>query len=153
MAVLSVAAPQESGSAKVLFGIDDTAGTNTARANALRSYQSALIGIDRVADLGVYPTSGVPRTGYMLTTSSTAIAISAASVPCQGVIVKADPDNVEDVWVGPAGITVNHTNATEGYRLEPGASVGIPCRNANTVFIRRGASTDVAVYWAASADF
>lgn len=144
------AAPTEAGTDKVLFTVDDNAGTN--RANLLKGYQHGTLNSESVADLGVYPTSGLAKTGYMVTTGSTEIAITSTSTPCQGVLVKADPDNTVDVWVGVTGLTTNKTNATDGYRLAPGESVGVPCRNANTIFIRRGASTNVGVYWISSID-
>lgn len=143
-------APQSGDGEPLLFGMYAPSTTNLAA--LFRAYQTATLNAETVGDIGVYPTSGLPKTGYMLTTAATEIAISATSVPCQGVLVKADPDNAEDVWVGPTGITTNKTNATEGYRLQPGESVGIACRNLNTVFIRRGASTNVGVYFSASKD-
>lgn len=147
------AAPKENAGTgnPILFLTEDDL-SSALRAVLLKSYQSGLVNGQRLGDLGVYPTSGKPKTGYMVTTGSTEIAISASSIPCQGVIVKADPDNTEDIWVGATGITVNKTNATEGYRLSPGESVGIPCRNVNTVFVRRGASSNMGVYWTASID-
>lgn len=143
------AAPTEAGTSKLGFAIRDNAGTNEAVLQ--KAYQVGTTNATTTGDFGVYPTSGLPGTGYKVTTASTEIAISSTSVPCQGVIVKADPDNAEDVWVGATGITTTKAT-TDGYRLAPGESVGMPCRNANTVFIRRGAATDVGVYWAASRD-
>jgi hypothetical protein len=143
------AAPTENGGSKVLFVLDDNAGTN--RANLLRAYQRTTLNGEGVADLGVYPTSGSFASGYKATTGSSEIQVTGSSIPCQGMIVKADPDNTLDVWVGITGLTVNKTAATEGYRLAPGESVGVPCRNANTIYIRSTAS-GAGVYWIASKD-
>lgn len=143
------AAPLETGGSKLGFDIYDGGGTNAAALP--KAYQVQTLNGTVVADHGVYTTSGLPGTGYKVTAASTEIAISSTSAPCQGVIVKADPDNAEDVWVGATGITTTKAT-TDGYRLAPGESVGMPCRNANTVFIRRAAATNVGVYWAASKD-
>lgn len=136
MATLTVAAPLENNGSKVLFGIDDTGGTNTPRANAFRAYRSTTIGTDRVAELGVYPTSGGLGHGNRNLVNTSQLQLSTSSVPCQGVLIKAREGNVEDVWVGKTGLTANTTESTGGWRLKPGASVGVPCRNLNEVYIR-----------------
>lgn len=140
------AAPTEGGGAKILFLVHDNAGTNQAA--LLRSYFGTTINGELQGHLGVYTISGSPKSGYKATSASTEIAISSTSVPCDGVVVKADPDNAEDVWVGPTGITTTKAT-TDGYRLAPGESIGIACRNLNAVFIRRGASTNVSIYFSA----
>lgn len=143
-------APQSSDGEPLLFMVYAPSTTNLAA--LFRAYQTGTLNGETVGDLGVYPTSGLPATGYKVTTAGTEIAISSSSIPCQGVLVKADPDNTEDVWVGPTGITTNKTAATDGYRLAGGESVGIACRNVNTVFIRRGGSVNVGIYFSTSKD-
>jgi len=88
--------------------------------------------------------------GSKVTGVTTAVAISSASVPCSGALVKAYSDNAETIYVGKSDVTADKTAATGGYPLEPGESVGVPCRNANEVYIR-GAATD-GVAWLVSAD-
>lgn len=142
------AAPQTADGEPILFGTYAPSTTNLAA--LFRAFQVATLNSETVGDLGVYPTSGLPATGYKATASGTAVAI-ASSTPCQGVLVRADPDNAEDVWVGPTGLTTSKA-ATDGYRLAPGEAVGIACRNLAQVFIKRGGSVDVGVYYSASAD-
>jgi len=125
--------------------------STTNLAALLKAYQVGALNSENAGDLGTYPTSGTPSTGYKATTAGTELAISSTSVPCQGVVVKADPDNSEDIWVGPTGLTTTKA-ATDGYRLAPSESVGIACRNLNTVFIRRGGSVNQGVYFSASKD-
>lgn len=143
------AAPTEAGSSKLQFAIQDDGGTNAAVLQ--NAYQVATVNGTKTGDFGVYPTSGYTSTGYKATSSASEIALLGVSQPCQGVIVKADPDNTEDIWVGPSGLTTTKA-ATDGYRLAPGESVGVPCRNAADVYIRRGGSVNQGVYWMASAD-
>lgn len=139
------AAPTESGGGRVFFVIHDNAGANAAA--LLRSYFATTINSELQGHMGVYVASGTTKTGYKVTTASTEIAISSTSVPCDGVVVKADPDNAEDVWVGATGITTTKAT-TDGYRLAPGESIGLAARNLNAVFIRRGGSVNVGVYFA-----
>lgn len=140
------AAPTEGGGDKILFLVNDNGGTNQAA--LMRAYFPATINAEVQAHLGTYPISGTTKTGYKATTAGTEIAVTSTSVPCDGVVIKADPDNAEDVWVGPTGITVNKST-TDGYRLAPGEAVGLAARNLNAVFIRRGGSVNVSVYFAA----
>lgn len=91
---------------------------------------------------------GSPLSGYTATSSGAAeaLSISVGSVGCDGVLVKADPDNAEDVWVGGYGLTADKS-PTAGFRLAPGESMGVPVNDLSYVFIRRGGSVDVGVYW------
>lgn len=139
MAVLTVAAPTELDGDKVLFGIDDNGGAS--RANAFRAYLSTTINGDRVGELGVYPTSGHPRIRNRNAVNTSALQLSTSSIPCQGVLIKAREANANDVWVGVSGITADTTEATGGYRLVPGAAVGVPCRDLNEVYLRWGTYT------------
>lgn len=134
---------------KVLFMVFD--GGAQASAAMLRAFKTATVQGVVVGDLAVYPTSGTPKTGYRATTLGTELAISSISVPCQGVTVLADPDNTEDIWVGGTGITSTKAS-TDGFRLVPGQSLDVPCRNVNTVFMLRGGAVNQGVYWSASAD-
>lgn len=144
------AAPTEAGGSKIHFVVDDNAGTN--RANLFRGYKNQALNSEQVADLGVYPTSGTTVSGKKTTSASTATQLTATSVPCQGMLVKASKNNTDTMWVGISTVTAGGTDATDGYPLEPGESVGVPCRNANTIYIRRNGSVDVTAHWVASAD-
>lgn len=139
------AAPLENGVSKIFFLIHDNAGANQAA--IWRSYFGATLNAEMQGHAGVYTISGSPKTGYKVTTAATELAV-AGSVLVDGVVVKADPDNAEDVWVGPTGITTTKLT-TDGYRLAPGESIGIACRNLNSVYIRRGGSVNVGVYYSA----
>lgn len=141
MANLTVAALTEAGGDKILFSLDDNAGTT--RANAFRGFKHTTINTDSVADLGVYPTSGTLGNYGATLSGSTAQQIRATSTPCQGALVQADPDNVGDLYVGTSGVTANRGATTSGHRLKPGAAVGVPCRNINEVYIR-GTTGDAA---------
>jgi hypothetical protein len=144
-------APLEGAGDKVLFAIDDNGGTN--RANLLKGYQHATQNSEAVADLGVYATSGRLKQGNRNLTSTTALVLTGASVPCQGVLVKAREANASDIWVGTSTVTADTTEATGGWRLRPGASVGVPCRNTQEVYIRTDSySAGDGVEWIASID-
>lgn len=145
------AAPTEGSGDKVLFATDDNAGTN--RANLLRGYKGQTLNAERVADLGVYPTSGNLGHGNRNATNTSALQLSTSSIPCQGVLVKAREANANDVWVGKTGLTADTTEATGGWRLKPGAVIGVPCRNVNEVFLRWATFTSGdGVEWIASID-
>jgi hypothetical protein len=141
-------APLEAGGDKLLFLVYDLSGTNAPA--LLRAYQQATVNGEVVGDLGVYSTSGTLENGAKSIETSAAIAISSTAVPCQGVLVKAHSDNAGTVYVGKSAVTADKTEATGGYPLEPGESVGVPCRDASTVFIRGTVADSVA--WLASAD-
>ena len=144
-------APQEGGGDKILFVVYDASGTNAAA--LLRAYKKATLNTEPVAELGVYPTSGTLSHGNRNAVNTSQLVLSAASVPCQGVLVKAREANTNDVWVGKTGLTADTTEGTGGWRLQPGASVGVPCRNANEVYIRWATYTaGDGVEWLASAD-
>jgi hypothetical protein len=131
------AAPTEQGGDKILFSVDDNTGSN--RANLLKGYKHAVQNANDVADLGVYPTSGTLKQGNRNLTNTSALQLSTTSVPCQGVLVKAREGNSSDIWVGTSTVTADTTEATGGWRLKPGASVGVPCRNLQEVYIRTDA--------------
>ena len=141
------AAPLESGGDKILFGTYDNAGTNEAA--VMRAYKIATINTTVLGDLGVYTTSGGLENGNMQLTSTSALALSATTVPCQGVIVKARSTNAATIYVGKSDVTADNTNATGGYPLDPGESVGVPCRNLTEVYIR-GTSGDGVAYLAST---
>ena len=138
------ASPLEANGSKIWFAVDDNGGT--LRANLIRGYRHETVDGQDITEIGVYQTSGDLITGYVATSGGTEMALSGGSIPCSGVIVKADPDNTEDVWVGPTGLTSNKS-AGDGYRLSQGESVGLPCRDAASVFILRGGSVNVGVYF------
>lgn len=144
-------APLEGAGDKLLFVVDDNVGTN--RANLLRGYKRTTLNSEGVADIGVYPTSGTLSHGNRNATGTSQLQLYTVSTPCQGVLVKAREANVNDVWVGKTGLTANTTESTGGYRLAPGQSVGVPCRNVNEVYLRWATYTSGdGVEWIASAD-
>lgn len=135
-------APLEGASDKILFAMDDNAGTN--RANILRGYQAGTMNSEAVADLGVYTTSGrLKNFGHALT-GSTAEQITGTSTPCQGVLIRASSSNGAVLYVGTSGVTADEGTSTSGYPLNAGESLGVPCRNANTVYIRGTSGDKVA---------
>jgi hypothetical protein len=142
------AAPTEANGDKIHFIVDDNAGTT--RANLMRGYKRTTINGDSVAELGVYPTSGTLENGGQTLAGSTAEQITTTSTPCQGVLVKAAPTNAGAIYVGKSDVTTDYADTTGGFPLEPGESVGVPCRNANEVYIR--GTTGDKVAWIASAD-
>jgi hypothetical protein len=145
------AAPTESGGDKLLFVVDDNGGTN--RANLMRGYKRTTLNSEGVADIGVYPTSGTLAHGNRNATGTAQLQLTGTSTPCQGVLIKAREANVNDVWVGKTGLTADTTEATGGYRLAAGQSVGVPCRNANEVYLRWATyKAGDGVEWIASAD-
>jgi len=140
-------APQEGGGDKILFTVYDNSGANASA--LLRGAKKTTLNSEPVADLQVYPTSGTLENGSKVLGGSTATVIST-SVACQGVLVKAYSDNIATIYVGKSDVTADKTAATGGWPLEPGESVGVPCRNVTEVYIR-GTSGD-GVAWLASCD-
>ena len=125
-----------------------TAATHLDGAAAVGSVALPAVANGR-GELLAYGTSGTLAHGARAMTDGARIAISAASVPCQGVLVKASPGNAEAVYVGGAAVTPD-VEATGGYPLAAGESVGVPCRDATEVYIV-GTGTD-SVAFLASAD-
>jgi hypothetical protein len=135
-------APQEgdTGYPIIFMSYDDT----TALAAALfRAYQIQVLQGGTVGNLGVYPTSGTCQNfGKTLNgTIAERITGSSGTLPCQGVLIKASTSNASTVYIGESNVTANEGLATSGYPLEPGESVGVPCRDANDVWVR-GANGD-----------
>lgn len=144
-------APLEGAGDKILFVVDDNAGTN--RANLLKAYQRGTLNGEGVGDLGVYSTSGTLKHGNRNAANTSQLQLTTTSTPCQGILVKARTANANDVWVGITGLTADTTESTGGWRLAPGESIGVPCRNANTVYLRWATYTSGdGVEWIASAD-
>jgi hypothetical protein len=137
------AAPLESGGDKILFSIDDNAGTN--RANVFRGYRQSTLNSENTAAIGVYDVSGALRNGNRQLTSSTALQLSTTSIPAQWVSIKARSANAGTLYVGTSTVTADTTEATGGYPLDPGETVAVPCGNLNQVYIR-GTSGDGIAY-------
>jgi hypothetical protein len=142
------ASPTEGGGSKVLFLVDDNAGTN--RANLMRGYRQAALNSEPTAALGVYDVSGALDNGNMQLTSASAIAIAASSIPAQWAIIRARSANTSTIYVGKSDVTADTTNATGGFPLDAGESVAVPCSNLTQIFII-GTSGD-GVAWIASCD-
>ena len=143
------AAPLTTDNESLLYLIKD-AGAGSYQANILRArFAAALSGADGFdADLAVLPMSGTLENGNRQLTASTALQLSTTSQPCNGVLVKARPANAATIYVGKSDVTAGTTEATGGWPLEPGESVGVPCRDLNEVYIR-GTSGD-GIAWMAS---
>jgi len=145
------AAPIESGGSKLAFGTYDNGGSNAAAIE--RAYHVATVNGTVLGDRGVYPTSGSLAHGNRNATGTAQLQLSGTSIPCQGVLVKARAANANDVWVGKTGLTADTTESTGGWRLAPGESVGVPCRDVNEVYLRWATYTaGDGVEWIASAD-
>ena len=147
------AALTEAGGDKILSLAYDASGDNAAA--ALSARKTRTLNGSVVGELDVYSTSGSLLHGNRnaVNTSQLCLSPSSASHPCQGLLVKAREGNANDVWVGMTGLTANTTEATGGWRLAPGASIGVPCRNVNEVFLRWATYTaGDGVEWIASAD-
>lgn len=142
------AAPFEGGGAKVLFVIDDNAGTN--RANLLRGYRGTTLNSERVAALGVYEVSGSFENGNTTLTGSTAQQILGTSTPAQWAIVRARAANAGTIYIGKSDVTADTNATTGGFPLSAGEMLGVPCNNLTEIYIR-GTSGD-GVSWIASLD-
>ena len=95
-------------------------------------------------------SSGDLENGCQTLAGATAEALSAASIPCSGVLVKAASTNTGTIYVGKSDVTTDFADSTGGYPLEPGESVGVPCLNVDDVYIR--GTTGDKVAWLASVD-
>lgn len=140
-------APEDGNGARLWFLVQEVAGVLAKR--LIKGYHAETVDSEDIADIGVYPTSGTLEHGG-LTLSATTATPFHGGLPCQGVVIYADPLNSDYVVIGKSGVTRDANATTGGFPLQPGASQGVPCRNANEVYIR-GAIGDT-IYWMASAD-
>lgn len=147
---MSLPAAPQTASQEAILPLYDDAGGGTARANAPHAYKRTTIGSDAVAELGVYPTSGSLAHGAHTLAATTAEQLSATSKPCQGVLIKAPSTNAGTIYIGVATVTTDYNATTGGFPIDPGESVGVPCRNVTEVYIRGTVGDKVA--WMASAD-
>lgn len=143
------AAPVEAGSDKILFMVADN-GSGTLVATLLRAFQKQTLDGETVGELGVYATSGRLENGHKALTGGARVALYSSSLLCQGVLVKADVDNAANIYVGKSDVTADKVQGTGGFLLQPGESVGVPCRDVTEVYIV-GTGTD-GVMWLASLD-
>lgn len=130
------AAPQENAGVgdKILFTVYDNGGGNNAAA-VFRAFFQAALNSAELADLGVYPTSGkLLNFGYTLGSGS-AEQIHSANAPCQGALIKAPSTNSATVYVGTSTVAATYGATHSGYPLDPGDSVGVPCRNASEIYL------------------
>lgn len=142
-------APQEGDTGyPILFMVYDDGAALAAA--IFRAYHEDTVQDGLVGDLGVYPTSGTLVSFGKTINGTIAERITGSSVPCQGVIVKAVANNSSTVYVGQSFVTADEGNSTSGYPLEPGESVGVPCRNAMDVWVRGTLADKIACL--ASAD-
>lgn len=82
-------------------------------------------------------SSSLPAQGTNVAAAVAEALVGAAS-PCSEVIVQADPDNTEDLFVG--------NSAGQPLQLKPGDSISIQVADANLVFIQSAGGTAVANY-------
>ena len=82
--------------------------------------------------------SAISTSAVQLLTGSTALV--------NGIIVKADESNSGTVWVGISTVTAGTTDATDGYKLTAGESVGFQIDNANKVYVI-GSAASQRVSW------
>lgn len=139
-------APQSGDGQPLLFGMWDDAGTN--RAVILRgNFQVTMNGED-AGELRVYPTSGYAEVGWhtLAATTAESLALGGGSgYECAGMLIKAPLSNGGPVYLSrSSSLTADDDPSTGGYPLEPGESIGWPCRNAK-VFLRGLVGDRVAV--------
>lgn len=86
----------------------------------------------------VIPTE--PTSGTHTTTTALAEAIGSGTV-LNGVVVLADQDNTDDVWIGPSTVTVGN-----GYRLGAGESCSVPASEIGNVYVIAVVAGDAVHY-------
>ena len=67
--------------------------------------------------------------GQTLGTHGTATVLTATSIPCEAVAVRADPSNSGIAYLGGAGVTT-----ANGYELASNDAIGMDVNNPNAVF-------------------
>lgn len=78
-------------------------------------------------------------------TAGTAVALVSSTKPFNWCLVQAELSNTGDVMVGAS--TVDETPATSrGFRLSPGASVGLPAGDLLYVYVDSAVNTDGVTY-------
>jgi hypothetical protein len=76
-----------------------------------------------------------------LTGAATVAPLLTEDRDCFEVIVQADPDNEVNLSIG--------SSLAQWYVLEPGATITIPTRHLNNVYVRFPAGDDQRVNWIA----
>ncbi len=82
--------------------------------------------------LGVGQNTDIDATAEQLTSDST---------PCRSIIVQADKDNTDKIYIGDSNVEVD-----KGIGLEPLDSVTLWIDNVNKIYAI-GAAADQAVHW------
>ena len=88
--------------------------------------------------LTINPTNGELKVGVGLPISTNGKSLTLTGgidqLPAlalkSGLVIEADEDNANDVWVGGSAVAVN-----DGFRLSPGESVPVATENQNTVYV------------------
>lgn len=57
-----------------------------------------------------------------------------------GVTIKADKDNTSAIYVGKSDVTAGTTDATDGFKLDPGDAITLPVSNSNLLYVIGGAN-------------
>lgn len=81
--------------------------------------------------------------GQVAGTNGTPTPLEGSSTECQGVSVKADPDNAGQAYLGDASVTT-----ANGYILAPGDAVGFDVDDLATVFFDVDTTGDVVSFLA-----
>lgn len=138
------AAPLEGGTtpSKIMFVMDDNAGTN--RANILRGYRQSTMNSESTAVMGVYDVSGSLENGNLQLASSSATQLLASSTPAQWAIIKARLTNAGTIYVGKSDVTADTNATTGGYPLDAGEAIAVPCSNLNQIYLRGTSGDGVA---------
>ena len=67
--------------------------------------------------------------------------VQVAAQPCRMAMVKTDPANTDDVFVGKSGVTADYTS-TGGLPLDAGQETPwLPVKNTNELYVIGGAAS------------
>lgn len=97
----------------------------------------------RAADVPVVtPLPASPITGQgKISTTGTAVQLVASALK-NGIVVKANPNNAQPLFVGGLGVTNTNDGTGNGYRLDPGEAISFAVANANSIYIN-GTAGDI----------
>lgn len=127
----------------LLFGLYDNAGANAA--GVLRGAFQTTVNGEQGIDLRVLPTSGKAKHGWFTLAGTTAVQMLAAGQAVSGCLIKAPSTNTGTMYIGSANTMTSDTVAsTGGWPLEPGETIGWPCRNLSEVWLKGTTGDKVA---------
>ena len=84
--------------------------------------------------------SGIGPSGVQLIPDTTNLAL-------YGITFYADKGNRDLIWIGNSGLTAASGQYTDGFPLVSGASMFLPLRHPDSIYVRTSSVTNQKIYW------